>query len=98
MSARPVIAALTPDIPDETMLTTRDVAGVLAVSRTTAYELLTNGTILGAVYVGAQLRLDAGTLRAWLRAQRLPKGDRFLFDIIAAGRRNARINGVASCT
>lgn len=67
------IVALTSDIPDEQLLTTADVASILAVSRVKAAEMLSHGTIVGAVRVGTLLRIPAGKVRAWLEAESLPK-------------------------
>jgi len=69
---RAPIVALTPDIPDDFLLTGAEVATILNVSRSKAYELLTRATIPGAMRIGNQLRIKAAYLRAYFRQSELP--------------------------
>lgn len=84
------IVALTPDVPDEMLLTPRDVAEVLRCERTKAGELLASAKIPGAIRVGSQYRIPAGRLRAYIASESLPKNAK-IFDLErAASRRGVR--------
>jgi excisionase family DNA binding protein len=70
---RAPIVALTPDVPDEMLLTPRDVAEILGCEKTKANELLGTAKIPGAIRIGIQYRIPAGKVRAFIAAESLPK-------------------------
>ena len=77
---RAPICALTPEVPDEMLLTPRDVAEILGCERTKAGELLATAKIPGAFRIGVQYRIPARAVRAFIEAETLPK-NRNVFEL-----------------
>lgn len=60
---------------EKLLLRPTEVAELLGIGRTRAYELLSTGALPGVIRIGRSLRVSTEALRRWIAAQAQVAGD-----------------------